>query len=59
ILVSGGIFSHYIDFLHHVLPNFPSMAKEFLFGLGGGIIAVLLFTVGKKIFGKKKAVSAN
>jgi len=59
ILVSGGIFSHYIDFLHHVLPNFPSMAKEFLFGLGGGIIAVLLFTVGKKIFGKKKTVSAN
>jgi len=27
--------------------------------LGGGIIAVLLFTVGKKIFGKKKTVSAN
>ncbi|WP_343565776.1 DUF808 domain-containing protein [Sphingobacterium sp.] len=59
ILVSGGIFSHYIDFLHHALPNFPGMIKELLFGLGGGIIAVLLFTVGKKIFGKKKTVITN
>jgi len=58
ILVSGGIFTHYIDFLHHALPDFPGIVKELLFGLGGGIIAVLLFTIGKKIFGKKKTASA-
>ena len=54
ILVSGGIFAHYIDFLHHALPTFPGMLKELLFGLGGGIIVVILFTIGKKIFKKKK-----
>lgn len=54
ILVSGGIFAHYIDFLHHALPTFPGMLKELLFGLGGGIIVVILFTIGKKIVKKKK-----
>jgi len=54
ILVSGGIFAHYIDFLHHALPALPSMLKELLFGLGGGIIVVILFTIGKMLFKKKK-----
>lgn len=54
ILVSGGIFAHYIDFLHHALPALPGMIKELLFGLGGGIIVVILFTIGKKLFKRKK-----
>ncbi|RKF37315.1 hypothetical protein BCY89_06655 [Sphingobacterium siyangense] len=54
ILVSGGIFAHYIDFLHHALPALPGMVKELLFGLGGGIIVVILFTIGKKLFKRKK-----
>ncbi|MDR6734510.1 DUF808 domain-containing protein [Sphingobacterium sp. 2149] len=54
ILVSGGIFAHYIDFLHHALPTLPGIVKELLFGLAGGIIVVILFTIGKKLFKKKK-----
>lgn len=50
ILVSGGIFAHNIDYLHHLLPNIPSMIKELIFGLGAGLIVVSLVTGGKKIF---------
>jgi uncharacterized protein len=59
ILVSGGIFSHYIDFLHHALASFPDMIKELLFGICGGSIAVVVFTIGKKIFGKNKVASTH
>uniref|UniRef100_UPI00404B2DCA DUF808 domain-containing protein n=1 Tax=Flavobacterium sp. TaxID=239 RepID=UPI00404B2DCA len=50
ILVSGGIFAHNIDFLHHALPSWNSIIKEFLFGFIGGILALILMTLGKKIF---------
>lgn len=50
ILVSGGIFVHNIEYLHHILPEWPDIIKEFLFGLLGGLIAVVLMTVGKKCF---------
>jgi len=50
ILVSGGIFAHNIDFLHHALPSWPSILKEFLFGFIGGILALIVITLGKKIF---------
>ncbi|WP_370897091.1 DUF808 domain-containing protein [Chryseobacterium gossypii] len=50
ILVSGGIFDHNIEYLHHMLPTWPSILKEFTFGLAGGLIMVLLFTAGKKIY---------
>lgn len=50
ILVSGGIFAHNIAYLHHFLPTWPDMIKEFTFGIIGGLIAVALFTVGKKIY---------
>ena len=50
ILVSGGIFAHNIDFLHHALPGWPSILKEFLFGLVGGVLALIIITIGKKIF---------
>lgn len=49
ILVSGGIFAHRIEYFHHLLPNWPAMLKEFLFGLVAGLIAVGVFTIGKKI----------
>ncbi len=52
ILVSGGIFVHNIDFLHHALPALPSLLKEVLVGLAAGLLAVLLFTVGKKVLAK-------
>ncbi|WP_342644379.1 DUF808 domain-containing protein [Mucilaginibacter sp. CSA2-8R] len=49
ILVSGGIFVHNIDYLHHVLPNLPSFIKEVVFGLAAGLIAVGLAAGGKKV----------
>lgn len=55
ILVSGGIFVHNIEYLHHVLPNIPSFVKEIAFGLAAGLIAVALATGGKKIVGIVKS----
>lgn len=50
LLVSGGIFMHNIDFLHHVLPEIPATVREFSAGLIVGIVVVALATLGKKIF---------
>ncbi|MDR2238495.1 MAG: DUF808 domain-containing protein [Chryseobacterium sp.] len=54
IMVAGGIFSHRIDFLHHVLPSWSSnemltILKEIILGLVGGLFAVALFTMGKGV----------
>ena len=48
ILVSGGIFEHYIDYLHHLFPYIPSIIKDFAFGLLGGLLAVAIITSIKK-----------
>ncbi|MEN5232332.1 DUF808 domain-containing protein [Sphingobacterium faecium] len=53
ILVSGGIFDHNIDYLHHFLPNVPSMLKQVGYGLIAGLSAVLLMTGVKQVFAKK------
>lgn len=49
ILVSGGIFIHYVDYFHHLFPGIPPVIKETLFGLMAGLIAVAIITGGKKI----------
>lgn len=49
ILVSGGIFVHHIEFVHHLLPQLPSMIKEFGTGLIAGLIMVAIITGGKKV----------
>ncbi|SEA50944.1 DUF808 family protein [Pedobacter hartonius] len=49
ILVSGGIFVHNIEYLHHVFPNIPSVFKEFALGLAAGLLAVAIVTEGKKL----------
>jgi hypothetical protein len=57
ILVSGGIFSHNIDYLHHILVDWPSTIKEFTFGILGGLVVVLLFNLAKFVYSSfKKAV---
>lgn len=43
LLVAGGIFAHHIDFFHQVLESWPSFLKEFVIGLGVGILALLGF----------------
>jgi predicted DNA repair protein MutK len=48
ILVSGGIFSHNIEYLHHLQLNVPSIVKETLFGLTAGIIMVVIVTAFSK-----------
>lgn len=49
LLVAGGIFAHYIEFLHHVFPAWPSLLKEFIFGIVGGISVWTLKAISKKI----------
>ena len=54
ILVSGGIFDHNIDVLHHFLPNVPEMAKQFIYGTVAGLIMVPLVLGGKKVYAMVK-----
>lgn len=54
ILVSGGIFDHNIDTLHHFLPTVPDMAKQFLYGTVAGLIMVPLVLGGKKVYAMVK-----
>jgi predicted DNA repair protein MutK len=49
ILVSGGIFVHNIEYLHHLLPNVASIIKELVIGVVAGLIAIAILTIGKKI----------
>ncbi|GAA0878874.1 DUF808 domain-containing protein [Algoriphagus jejuensis] len=53
LLVSGGIFVHNVEFFHHLLPTWPGIVKEFLFGLVVGIIVLLLVSAVKWIFKRK------
>lgn len=53
ILVAGGIFVHNIDFLHHLLPQLPSIVKEFGIGLVIGMLVLGIVTLIKKIIKKK------
>jgi len=53
ILVAGGIFVHNIDFLHHLFPQWPSIVKEFSFGLIIGGITLGIVNLFKKLIEKK------
>lgn len=52
ILVSGGIFVHNIDYIHHLFPSLPSIVKEVIVGLLAGILVVALVTGAKKLLRK-------
>lgn len=55
ILVSGGIFLHNIEYVHHLIPqNIPSIVAEFGMGIAFGLVAVLLMMVFKKVKGLMK-----
>ena len=54
ILVAGGIFVHNIDFFHHLLPQLPSILKEFCFGLIIGFLVLFIVNIFKKIILKIK-----
>lgn len=51
ILVSGGIFLHNIDYIHHLIPeSIPTMISEFGLGIIFGLAAVFVMAISKKIF---------
>jgi uncharacterized protein len=50
ILVSGGIFVHNIEYIHHLFPQMPSFIKELAIGLLAGLVAVGIITGAKKVF---------
>lgn len=56
LLVSGGIFVHYIDFLHHISEDYlsflPSILKEFAFGLIIGAVALFFIKLFKSVWKK-------
>lgn len=49
IMVAGGIFLHRVEFLHGILPTWPDILKELTLGIVGGLGAVAIFTLGKKL----------
>lgn len=53
LLVSGGIFVHNIEYLHHIFPKIPGMVKELLAGLIVGVVVVVMVKGFKRIFFKK------
>ena len=57
LLVSGGIFLHNIDYLHHLLENLPlpGIVLEFLTGLIIGFLVLLIIKIISKIWKKIKS----
>ncbi len=50
LLVSGGIFNHNLEFMHHFLQGIPSLLKDFVVGLVVGSVAVgCLKFIGKLV----------
>lgn len=56
ILVSGGIFIHYIDYFHGLFGGVPLMIRESLFGLGIGLIVVAFINFIKYV---KRSIFKN
>lgn len=54
LLVSGGIFVHNIDYIHHILPNLNATVKEFVVGLVVGLVVLLIIFLFNRLisFGK-------
>ncbi len=53
LLVSGGIFVHNLEFLHHVLESWPGMLRDFMVGLVVGFVAVFVVKAFKVVFKSK------
>ncbi|UAB86097.1 DUF808 domain-containing protein [Zunongwangia sp. SCSIO 43204] len=49
MLVSGGIFTHNLDFLHDIFPQIPAMITEFFIGLIVGILVLIVVKLVKKV----------
>lgn len=53
LLVSGGIFVHNVEFLHHVLEGIPGILRDFIIGLGVGVVCVIIVKAVKLLLPKK------
>lgn len=49
LTVSGNIFLHNVEYFHHFLESFPNLIREFILGILGGIVSVILFKIFLKI----------
>lgn len=49
LLVSGGIFVHYVEPLHHVVENWPMILRELTFGIVAGTLMVLVMSLFHKL----------
>ena len=49
ILVSGGIFDHNVDALHHFLPNLSPTLKQIGYGLVAGLLVFAVISLFKKM----------
>ena len=56
ILVAGGIFVHNIEYIHHLVEDFPlpTIISEFIVGLVVGFVCWIVVKGIMKVFGKKK-----
>lgn len=52
LLVSGGIFVHNIEKIHHLVHSLPSLLGEFLTGLVVGILVLVVVSLVKKLIKK-------
>lgn len=53
LLVSGGIFVHNLEFLHHVLESWPGMLRDFVVGFVVGFVGVFVVKAFKVVFKSK------
>lgn len=54
LLVSGGIFLHNMEYLHHGFPLVPLVLNEFIIGFIGGLLVLLLMKGFKKLISLKR-----
>ncbi len=50
LLVSGGIFVHNLDFMHHFLETIPTLIRDFIVGLIVGAVALVLIKGTKNVY---------
>ncbi len=48
LLVAGGIFTHNIEYLHHFFSVWPSMLKDLILGVLGGLVVFALIIISKR-----------
>jgi predicted DNA repair protein MutK len=49
LMVSGGIFVHNIEYLHHLLPAVPAIIKELAIGIVAGLLVFAIIELSKKM----------